>query len=995
MAEVVGRVDFLAEMDGRRLVRDAKKIGRDAGEGAAFQFGSNFDKQLSPQIRKITDGIGRRLNDSVRIDGRVVKSNSVAFHALQRDGESAFDRLATKAFAFGVQAETSVRKFWRALEEDRTSFDRFNLQWRDLSHNTRQWTLIIGAVAAGMQHLSVLSSALGGGLFAVGGALGSLVAGAGGVVAVFTTLAKDVDDLPPALRGVATQFRGLGRDLLGIRDTISAAAFSQMPNTFSRLSRSVNSLRPEFAQLGASVGRVFDDFSLGLAEGSDGLKELRKLVDNAASDFPALGKAAGTWAVALLRGLNKANPIVDQLIGYVDLLGQRFDAFTRSTAFDQWITNSMQTFRRFGELLDATGRALNDLVTPESIVRTQAFLGNLTDFMPNLSRLLDLLGRLDVFGLAAQLLNDFGAALEPLARPMGQLADSVNDVASLLIQDLATAFGVVVDIAAPLAQGLANVISAMPPELLSAISFGVVGLAGAFAVLKGAQGVAGAVGALGLFTTAAGRASTTAGKLATGLKGFAGKAGIFGAAAAGALVLADAGVELARSLSRVEDSARVLVGSNAGLKASYNELSGVASGLALEVEDWDRALTDLGRLSNGNPFEAWIMAFDDTGGAAVSLAGTLGELDKQIAPLARQSLSESAKQFSAWANEVGASDAQALNMINTMPEFKKVLEDAALAQGGVATNADLVSLALTGMTGAVTTVGGAFEQAGVGTRGAKDELALLGDEAVNTGFDVDALAEKIRGFGSAELSARDAARNFHESIDRLTEGIAENGGVLALNTAEGRQNEENLDRLATSTLEFAAATVQQTGDQKAANDVIADGRKKLIEQLEAFSITGAEADAYADKLGLIPNDVATDLVLQGLEAADKALNWAARDRTARIKVWADGTGFSIGNTDVTPYARGGNVFGPTQALIGEAGPEAVVPLNRPLSQVDPSVRWLSAIAQGKASPMASGGVVGGGTQVVIEAGAIVVQGAEDPRQTAYEVLDLVADRIGS
>jgi len=46
-------------------------------------------------------------------------------------------------------------------------------------------------------------------------------------------------------------------------------------------------------------------------------------------------------------------------------------------------------------------------------------------------------------------------------------------------------------------------------------------------------------------------------------------------------------------------------------------------------------------------------------------------------------------------------------------------------------------------------------------------------------------------------------------------------------------------------------------------------------------------------------------------------------------------------------AKGGMFLGPQVRLIGEAGPEAVVPLARPLSQVDPAVRALSAFAQGK------------------------------------------------
>lgn len=90
-------------------------------------------------------------------------------------------------------------------------------------------------------------------------------------------------------------------------------------------------------------------------------------------------------------------------------------------------------------------------------------------------------------------------------------------------------------------------------------------------------------------------------------------------------------------------------------------------------------------------------------------------------------------------------------------------------------------------------------------------------------------------------------------------------------------------------------------------------------------------------------------------------------------------------------ASGGTVYGPTRALIGEAGPEAVVPLNRPLSLVDPSVRWLSAIAQGKTTAFASGGVAGVGKSVTVEPGAIVVQtSGANPALIAESVLDRFA-----
>lgn len=1001
MADTIGRVDFIAGLDGNNLPREARRLGEKAGQEGGKGYSDGFDRSVTPRMRAAADRIGKNLNDKIRINDSVVRRNSLAIRTFGREGESSIDRLSNRVLAFAVQSEDSIRRafgrssgrirtFWNDIDPGAAKLRKLNFEWKDLSHNTRQWTLIIGAVLAGMQHLSVLSSAAGAGLFSIGGALTGLVAGGGAAVAIFTSLAKDIEDLPPGMRGVAKQFRSLGTELKSVRDIISANAFKEMPDTFSRMRRTVSALNPQFALLGTSVGKVFDDFSKGIEEGSDGFVEIRKMISNATDDFPALAKAAGTWTVGLLRGINKANPMVDQLVGYVQKLGDRFDRFTRSSRFDQWIRNSMETWRRFGELLDSTGRALNNLVTPKSIVRTQAFLGNLTDFMPSLERLLDTLGRLDVFGLAAQLLNDFGAALAPLEGPLDTLADTLNDTASILIERLADAIGIVTTLAAPLAQSLADVVSAIPPDALNAAVVGVVALAGAFSALKGVQGVAGAVEGLGLFTTTATRAKDSAGKLATGLKTGLGKAGAVGLAVVGVYALTDALVDGIDKMRGMGDIARNLVANNESLATS---VTSVDSANRVLSQSTDEVLDRLGTFSNF--FSYSFGAFDEVGKDAASLANALKKLDEPLSALASVDLSAAVSQFSAYARELGATDKQVLTLLNNTPQFKKQLEDLALAQGGLATDTDLVALALGKATSAVDLSTGAFEQGRVGMRNAKDELVLLGDEATNVGIDVDALSAKILNFGSAELSTRDAARSFHDALDQLSEGIVDNGATLDINTNQGRMNEANLDNLATSTLAFAAATVQQTGDQDAANAVIAEGRQKLIDQLAAFKITGSEAESYADKLGLVPSDIDTQVVLEGVQAAQSAIDRLTKARVVSVAINAVANLNSL-FSNTPKHAAGTITTGAQHAIIGEAGPEAVVPLNRPLSQVDPSVRWLSAIAQGKQGTvaMASGGVAGVGG-VVFEAGSIVVQGSTDPRRTAYEVADVIAERIAS
>jgi hypothetical protein len=95
---------------------------------------------------------------------------------------------------------------------------------------------------------------------------------------------------------------------------------------------------------------------------------------------------------------------------------------------------------------------------------------------------------------------------------------------------------------------------------------------------------------------------------------------------------------------------------------------------------------------------------------------------------------------------------------------------------------------------------------------------------------------------------------------------------------------------------------------------------------------------------------------------------------------------NIFTTRVKKDAAGELVNGPRIRMIGEAGPEAVVPLNRPLSMVDPAVRWLSAIAQGKGPiPMASGGIVGANRTINVEQNIYSPQ--TDSRAVASEVVN--------
>jgi phage-related protein len=87
-------------------------------------------------------------------------------------------------------------------------------------------------------------------------------------------------------------------------------------------------------------------------------------------------------------------------------------------------------------------------------------------------------------------------------------------------------------------------------------------------------------------------------------------------------------------------------------------------------------------------------------------------------------------------------------------------------------------------------------------------------------------------------------------------------------------------------------------------------------------------------------------------------------------------------------AAGALVTSETRATIGETGSEMVVPLQRPLSQVDPAVRQVAAFAQGRLP--GGGGTSSVGKQVNFQEGSIVVQ---SPVADGTIVAEQVVDRI--
>jgi hypothetical protein len=109
-----------------------------------------------------------------------------------------------------------------------------------------------------------------------------------------------------------------------------------------------------------------------------------------------------------------------------------------------------------------------------------------------------------------------------------------------------------------------------------------------------------------------------------------------------------------------------------------------------------------------------------------------------------------------------------------------------------------------------------------------------------------------------------------------------------------------------------------------------------------------------------------------------------KDKTVTIRINTIRTGPGGQGDGYAPTAVGGTFYSAQKRLIAEAGPEAVVPLARNLNLVDPSVRWLSAIAQGKMMPAT------GASKTISADGWTIVSNSKEPEVVARETFDRLA-----
>lgn len=279
--------------------------------------------------------------------------------------------------------------------------------------------------------------------------------------------------------------------------------------------------------------------------------------------------------------------------------------------------------------------------------------------------------------------------------------------------------------------------------------------------------------------------------------------------------------------------------------------------------------------------------------------------------------------------------------------------------------------------------------------GARSKLSAMGGKASSA---LSNLSSNVKSkFNSAKSSATTTASSLVSSARSTLSRMGSQASSALSNLASNVKSrfntaKSNATSTASSLVSSARSALSRMGSSAASALSNVAGRVRSAfnsAKNAAVSVAGSMISSARSRLSGMAGAVGS--ALSGVTSAITRPFQAAKDAVNRILGQIRGlasTARSIGGSlrgKIPGFAKGGTVFGNQIARVGETGPEAIVPLNRPLHQVDPSVRWLSAIAQGK------GGGGGGGT--TIQSGAIqVVTPYANPELVANRVLDdLVAN----
>jgi hypothetical protein len=213
---------------------------------------------------------------------------------------------------------------------------------------------------------------------------------------------------------------------------------------------------------------------------------------------------------------------------------------------------------------------------------------------------------------------------------------------------------------------------------------------------------------------------------------------------------------------------------------------------------------------------------------------------------------------------------------------------------------------------------------------AVDETAKASDTAAGK---IDALKKEMDDFADSNLSVYDALTHARGAIVEATKAIEANGRGISANSAQGRKNRDTLSGLARSYNSVTSANDKAGTSADKSMAAYVRQRAEFVKTARQAGYTASAAENLADKVLKVPKTRVTTFSAQtaaarsGISKVQAALNNIPR--VVRIAMRITGTqNVSEAAAAVRKNegrARGGPVNRDQPYMVGEEGPEIVVP----------------------------------------------------------------------
>lgn len=131
----------------------------------------------------------------------------------------------------------------------------------------------------------------------------------------------------------------------------------------------------------------------------------------------------------------------------------------------------------------------------------------------------------------------------------------------------------------------------------------------------------------------------------------------------------------------------------------------------------------------------------------------------------------------------------------------------------------------------------------------------------------DSMRRELDKLTGGKLSAQEATIQYEQAVDNLAMSLELNGNSVDASTQAGRDNLNAIRDQAEAAHEFAAATIEESGNVDAATWTLTAHANQLRDVLEAAGLTEEQIDELLGTYGLLPDQIQTAVSQVGAQKA--------------------------------------------------------------------------------------------------------------------------------